>query len=261
MPNKQQNITDKCPYLCGKEVPPCFLEKIFEEYSNLLNTVFYCDYDRLITLTPMGFDPYIFKFNRDLSDFPIYYISICLNIIFNKPEEWSEPIRNLIQTIHRNNSKILTYWQENHHFDIDTKIDFQKYHSFFFCDDPDESKEEVLMLYDISYDEYLRTNGYRDIDVELYCATSRFDFKTVEHLLSKDANPSADVFDESSPIERIESESSYLSIGLMNLYKAYYFEKKMIPIDENDFFDCIGMGAHETVYSLLTKCSKNQLDK
>lgn len=134
---------------------------------------------------------------------PIHYISQCWDICFG--QEFREPFNKRARVCHGNAGKILCLFQERKNIHID-EIPFSKI--FYACwDDECESEETIL---EGKRSDYLSL-GRREIDLDLFIAVNRMDFKKAKELLQKGANPNYKHYGENDEdlIDLCEGESSY----------------------------------------------------
>lgn len=119
---------------------------------------------------------------------PIYYISQLWNEIL--PGEWplcQEAVDKHLEELY----KITDYLEKVFQVPVKEPIDLSKYIKYITYYDCKTSQEDIM---DITREE-LKARGHRDIDIDLYCATSRFDFVETERLLKLGAVDSV-CFDE-----------------------------------------------------------------
>jgi hypothetical protein len=139
--------------------------------ESLKKALFYNDFERVQMLmeSPHFCQEWLF----DCGDFkgvptPIYYITLLWN------EMWSGSwvlCQDAVDSHKEGLRKIVSYIEQKFNVSASGVIDLEKYVEFF--------RE------DTNYweDEDFRNAGFRDIDMELYRATSRYDYAEVERLL------------------------------------------------------------------------------
>ena len=109
--------------------------------------------------------------------------------------------------------------------------------------------------------EELNDMGFRDLDIDLYCAVDKFDFGETERLLREGANPNVlvdDVFDDEvdmNCLNRVGMEIGFLEVTQL---------EDLILGDEyvsSDYYlvlgDLISLAAHKKMYSLLLEYKEN----
>lgn len=179
---------------------------------------------------------------------PIYWLTQCWEKIIEDAEIWRVEVREQIIKKKADNKEIKKIFIERFGVEF-TPIDFYNLSDLavpFFRDAKDDTDEDVL------YDDIneLIKQGYREIDLQLYCAVCRFDYDRVEELLKMGANPKLETADYDC-MDRIGGECSYLSLGLVPiLLKENGFGKEDYA-KWLETINLIGWAAHETMYSLL----------
>lgn len=184
---------------------------------------------------------------------PIYWITQCWEIIFEHPEDWNENYRGIIAENKKRNLEVKQIFTDM--YNVDSKpIDFYNTNFGFFRDERDATCEDVFV--GDSKNELI-AKGYREIDIDLYIAVNKFDFAEVEKLLNIGANPACRFPDDIDCMGRIGTECSYLEVELQDII---IYNKHYNPIDNGAqaLIDLIGLAAHESMYSLLSKCNLNK---
>ena len=132
-----------------------------------------------------------------------------------------------------------------------TPVEYQLYHDDFYCDYPDETIEDQLMVKSI---QELLDVGVRRIDIDLYCAGAKFNYSEVKRLLKEGANPAAwlpDPFPSGFQLDdRIGAECSFLDTQIAHFL---YSKKTKAPLYRGFMGDLVGWAAHETMYDLIEK--------
>lgn len=219
--------------------------------NKYINAVFNFDAEAFKTLLEK--EPFDLSLLQDIKfavavPCPIYWITQCWEIIFEHPEEWKEDCREIIAENKRRNLEIKKIFEER--FNVVFKpIDFYNTDFWFFRNEREDTFEDVL---DERRDEMI-AKGHRGIDLDLYVAVNKFDFKEAERLLELGANPVYEIPEEGSYcMDRIGAECSFLDIELQGIM---IYRKQRNPMEENsnDLIDLIGLAAHERMYSLLSK--------
>ena len=217
--------------------------------TQCINAAFYALPDRLQALIDEGhFEEDLLRdihLGTDYPDFPIWRIPQCWKIAIGEDiASYKDDVRPHLEDFVQRNARVMDIFSAR--FGVEyTPIDFQQYHECFFSDDPEWTDEEILGGEDPAF--LAREYGTRPIDLELYCATLRFDFPRVKELLLKGANPYAEACDDGScyAFGDIGCECSYLCTCRLSWA---WNPKHLGAIDYHDIFDLIGWAAHESMY-------------
>ncbi len=217
-------------------------------YQKSINAVFYANPEKLQQYIDEGNFP-----KELLSDigplsrpFPIWRIPQCWEEAMGDDASIYEEEKVVADFMARN-KKMKELFQNT--FGVEyTPIDYQSYSEDYYSCDPDETDEEII---DPETPESLAKFGTTPLDIELYCATVRFEYQKVIELLKKGANPraatSADEWDEGA-YERIGAECSYLCTCRL----SYAWNPKgHTPVGSDEIRDLIGWAAHEKMYRCL----------
>lgn len=219
--------------------------------NKYINAVFNFDVDAFKTLLER--EPFDLSLLQDIRyaldvPCPIYWITQCWEIIFEHPEEWQEDIRETIAENKQRNLEIKKIFEERFNV-VFNPIDFYNTDFWFYRANRDETFEDVLYE---SRDNMI-AKGHRAIDLDLYVAVNKFDFKEVERLLELGANPVYEIPEEVSYcMDRIGTECSLLENELKGII-FYRIPVNAMEEDSNDLIFLIGLAAHESMYSLLSK--------
>lgn len=220
-----------------------------------INAVFNFDVKTFRTL--LETEPFDVALLRDIKfaegvPCPIYWITQCWEIIFENPEEWKDSCREIIAENKRKNLEIKKIFEES--FGVVFKpIDFYNTDFWFYRNEREDSFEDVF--WGESRDEMI-ARGRRAIDLDLYVAVNKFDFKETERLLKAGADPAYEIPEaENSCMDRIGTECASLDIdlhGIMIDGKQYY------P-NVCDLVNLVGLAAHEKMYSLLSSYMRSNI--
>lgn len=173
-----------------------------------------------------------------------------------KDDAWIEEIMPLILKNRHKTEQMLDYWRkESNCRNLQRKIEYNKYHQYFFCDDPnDKDSNEEIIGEPISN---LLEKGYREIDLRLYNRVECFDFAEAEKLLKQGARMDIHFFEDgdSDTFSRISTECSYLATcHLIPIFEAFEDDGYDLDVDIIELFSyLIGMAAHQDMYDLLNK--------
>lgn len=183
---------------------------------------------------------------------PIYWLTQCWEIVFEHPEEWSEDCRETIVENKRRNLEIKQLFEER--FNVAFKpINFYNTDFDFFRNEPDDTFEDIFG-YDTSKDKMI-AKGCRAIDLDLYMAVNKFDFKETERLLALGADPAFDFhfpYGNDSCLDRIVMECSFLEVELQGAI-VHGHQINLAAGDAHDLDSLVGLAAHEKMYSLLSQ--------
>lgn len=192
----------------------------------------------------------IYNFGAD-QDFPIWAIPKSLLYIIGNPEEWKSPYDEIVIPLKLRLEALINWWKDEMGVDADKDVDYQQFADYFFSSEMDDTPEDILLEDDI--DALVKLVGCQMIDVDLYCAASRFDYAEVERLLKAGANQHAKLFDVEDIVARISTEASYLDTQWNHRWFAAIAEDGKIN-DVPSFMDeLVGYAAHEKMFALLKK--------
>lgn len=198
------------------------------------------------------------RLGTDYPAFPIWRIPQCWQIaIGDDISSYNKDVRADLEDFVRRNALVMELLSKE--FGVQyTPIDFQQYHECYFSEDPDSSDEDIMYGEDPAL--LAREYGTRPIDIELYCASRRFDFPRVKELLLQGANPYAEASDDGScyAIGDIGGECSYLCT--CRLSWAWKPERREF-IDHQELHDLIGWAAHETMYRWIQEYNTVKLEE
>jgi len=179
---------------------------------------------------------------------PIYYITQLWNEIL--PGDW--PFCQEAVDGHKANlSKITSYLKNAFNVSADKPIDLQKYISVFAEYDDDSTVEDIML----ESKEELVSKGFRNIDVDLYCAAIKFDFAETERLLALGADDS--VFFEDD--EELSSVYGYMGDDFLDrdvwqsntLFPHPNYEKRKFEVEFTHYM--MSSVAKERMVRLLNK--------
>lgn len=216
-----------------------------------INAVFNFDVETFRTL--LETEPFDVALLRDIKfaegvPCPIYWITQCWEIIFENPEEWKDSCREIIAENKRKNLEIKKIFEES--FGVVFKpIDFYNTDFWFYRNEREDSFEDVF--WGENRDEMI-AKGHRAIDLDLYVAVNKFDFKETERLLEAGANPAYEIPEaEDTCMNRIGRECSFLDDELQGIM-IYGEQRNPLADNVRDLIDLVGLAAHEKMYSLLS---------
>jgi len=222
-----------------------------DKYEKLLSAVYFNDAETAIQLMETNDYPNEWLDNIFSMGIPIYHITQC-NSRLLADDTWSENVMPIILSLRKGCAKLMAYWKTKFNYPVEQELDYTSYTNLFFAASPDETDDEVLL----SSVQELLNEGYRQVDIDLYCATERFQYGEVERLLKLGADPEVDI-DDFKALSRISVECSFLSAIVVPQWELFYEKRCLSRIKEQDLCDLIGWAAHEKMYDLLTKKCKS----
>lgn len=219
----------------------------------MISASFFSDLPTIKGLITDGFSPYIKLMEGSMPYFPVWGLTECQRWILDGDWEGSK-YESEVQSLLRKNQEVMSFWKDDMRFPVE-EINFQLYTDVFYADDPMDSYEEECR------EEYL-SNGRKPIDVDLWIAVNKFDYKEVERLLKAGADPEVeDGDDEINCRTRISTECSYLDVCTDILNLMFKYERNgNVPnqIDDETLNDLIGFAAHEKMYALMQPYFKEE---
>lgn len=218
-----------------------------DKYEKLLSAVYFNDAETAIRLMETNDYPNKWLDNVLSMDIPIYYITQCYARLLSD-DLWNEKAMPMILSMRKGCSKLMSYWKIKFNYPVEQELDFTSYTDLFFAASPDETDDELLL----SSVQELLNDGYRQVDIDLYCATERFQYGEVERLLKLGADPEVNI-DDFKALSRISVECSFLSTIVVPKWELFYEKNCLLPIKEQELCDLIGWAAHEKMYDLLIR--------
>lgn len=227
---------------------------IRNEDKELIEAVFNIDDKRFFKLVADG------RLNesvmKDINFFyspslPLHYITICWDYILKDYNEWKEEYRDIVYKRKCQNDKIKNFFINQYGLDM-SDIPFSNYCDYFFSQPEDATVEDCLG----ETKDNLISQGFKEIDIDLYCSVVKFDYEQVEHLLQCGANPRIWIpcEGEDQCMDRIGTECSFLDIELDHIVMGRSYDTDLYV----DMQYLIGLAAHEKMYDLLLKYDKKQ---
>lgn len=177
---------------------------------------------------------------------PLYYLTIANQIIFGDVDEYINKEEAIIEREKINT--MVEFWKE--YFCIDTlpNIDLTPYFKDYYVFDND-----YYLSGEVS--DYV-AQGYRAIDVELYCAANRLDYNCVKQLLEQGADPNVKI----KYIDANENFNTFWSIGdelswLETEFQEFMNDDKRV-CREIELGQVMTQAAHSEIYRLLERYRK-----
>lgn len=239
---------------CEKDCSTCNVE-VRQKYINAVLNIDVEGLEHLLDTEP--FDHSLL--DRLLPPCPkgcsILWLIQCWEIIL--AEEHQGEYGEIVAKRRKQNAKIKHLFIEKIHANF-IPINFQISPFIFYRSDLDETVEDIFSL----TREQLNAKGIRNIDIDLFCAVCKFQFKEVKKLLRAGANPNAPVdiygIDEDEEgqtcLNRIGIEYDYLEFASLN--KLISGEEYVTSDYYRYFTDLIGLAAHKKMYSMLLKYNR-----
>ena len=150
---------------------------------------------------------------------------------------------------------VIDFWREFYGVD---ELPQPKYEDYtiddFFCAMLEDDDEDIL---DAPKEAFIQ-HGCREIDVDLYLATDRFQFNKAESLLKQGANPCAELHYSGNPdhgdwaYHRIGAEVVFLALELLPLYKEA-FDGQTPTLHGEEYRDLLGLAEHVKMEKLFEK--------
>ena len=177
---------------------------------------------------------------------PLFYLTIANQIIFGDVEEHSNKEEAIIEREKIN--AMVEFWKE--YFCIDTlpNIDLTPYFIDYYVFD-----NNYYLSGEVS--DYV-AQGYRAIDVELYCAAQRLDYNCAKQLLEQGADPNVKI----KYIDANEYFNTFWSIGgelsWLEIEFQEFMEDDKRVCREIELGRVMTQAAHSEMYRLLEKYRK-----
>jgi hypothetical protein len=178
------------------------------------------------------------------------------NLVIWNTISWTDECTPLVTEMRERALQMQTFWKQEGIVEITLpEMAYNKYHEYFYCNDPNEEEEKNELL--DSTIEQAVDRGFKEIDFKLYKCAECFDFENVRLLLSKGANPDInfDTPDDSSILARIGFEISYLiTCEVYGKFKNFDKKRYNQKLDMLSMFgDLLGLSAHVLMDDLLKK--------
>jgi hypothetical protein len=151
---------------------------------------------------------------------------------------------------------MMAFWKAENGIEITfIKSQYNQYHDFFYCDDPNDA-EFNNTVFDEPIANYVK-RGFNEIDLLLYSNCERFNFDKVEELLQLGAKYDIHIEkdDSSSALDRILTEISFLtSCSMLGRFNGFEKKKYKQQFDIAGMFgDLLGLAAHQEMENLFNK--------
>ena len=164
---------------------------------------------------------------------PLYHLTQYNKMVW-EPKFWGwegHEGGDMIKWMQHRTSEVIEFWKEWLGVEELSEPNYQAYAGAEYLAYNDDSDEDILEGKRVDF----VTQGCRDIDIDLYLATHRFEYDRVESLLQQGANPEAEMHCEPEDDEGwypvdwayhcIHSEEEWLSDVLFPLYEDAFANK------------------------------------
>ena len=193
---------------------------------------------------------------------PLYHLTLYSQMVWD-PVFWGWEGRNggdMIKWMKQRTAEVLEFWKGYLGVEELDEPDYKQYAGMdYLAADDDESDEDIL---DGKREDFI-AQGCRDIDIDLYLATNRFEYEKAEILLQQGANPDAELHCEPEDEDgyyyfdwagnRVGDEVCLLSDNLFPVFEAHYAGKDI----EIDYFrhceELLGLASYVKMDKLFEK--------
>ena len=188
---------------------------------------------------------------------PLYHLTLLNQMVFDT-EYWTDiddDKQEAVAWMEERTKCVIDFWREFYGVD---ELPQPKYEDYtiddFFCAMLEDDDEDIL---DAPKDAFIQ-HGCREIDVDLYLATNRFQFNKAEALLKQGANPCAELHYSGNPdhgdwaYHRIGAEVVFLALELLPLYKEA-FDGQTPTLHGEEYRDLLGLAEHVKMEKLFEK--------
>ena len=188
---------------------------------------------------------------------PLYHLTLLNQMVFDT-EYWTDiddDKQEAVAWMEERTKCVIDFWREFYGVD---ELPQPKYEDYtiddFFCAMLEDDDEDIL---DAPKDAFIQ-HGCREIDVDLYLATNRFQFNKAEALLKQGANPCAELkynenqYDVDWAYHRIGAEVVFLALELLPLYKEA-FDGQTPTLHGEEYRDLLGLAEHVKMEKLFEK--------
>lgn len=158
---------------------------------------------------------------------PLYHLSLYNQMIWDT-KFWGWDDREgseIIKWMERRTAEVIEFWKSYYGVDKLAKPDYKAYAGVEYLAYND-TDEDIL---DCKREDLVR-NGCRELDIELYLASHRFEYAKAEELLQQGASPDADLctdpeneFPSDWAYHHISSEESWLIDNLWKVFKDAFY--------------------------------------
>ncbi len=188
---------------------------------------------------------------------PLYHLTLLNQMVFDT-EYWTdidEDKQEAVAWMEERTKRVIDFWLEYYGVEEIPPVQYEKYtEDDFFRAWLEDDDEDIL---DAPKDAFIQ-HGCREIDVDLYLATNRFQFNKAEALLKQGANPCAELkynenqYDVDWAYHRIGAEVVFLALELLPLYKEA-FDGQTPTLHGEEYRDLLGLAEHVKMEKLFEK--------
>lgn len=188
---------------------------------------------------------------------PLYHLTLLNQMVFDT-EYWTdidEDKQAAVAWMEERTKRVIDFWLEYYGVEEIPPVQYEKYtEDDFFRAWLEDDDEEIL---DAPREAFIQ-HGCREIDLDLYLATDRFQFNKAETLLMQGANPCAELqyndnqYDVDWAYHRIGAEVVFLALELLPIFRELFDGKHPTPYD-NIYFDLLGLAEHVKMEKLFDK--------
>lgn len=188
---------------------------------------------------------------------PLYHLTLLNHMVFDT-EYWTDLVddkQEVVVWMEERTRSVIDFWKE--YYGVE-ELPQPKYEDYtiddFFCAMLEDDDEDIL---DAPKDVLIQ-RGCREIDLDLYLATDRFQFNKAEALLRQGANPLAPLIrcEDSEygeqACDRIDTEISFLALELFPVYREVLVGKSP-KINDSEYRDLLGLAEHVKMSKLFEK--------
>lgn len=190
---------------------------------------------------------------------PLYHLTLYSQMVWD-PVFWGYEGREaggMIKWMKGRTAEVLEFWKGYLGVEEFDEPNYQQYAGMdYLAADNDESDEDIL---EGKREDFI-AQGCREIDIDLYLATNRFEYNKAEALLQQGANPYVELCSEPESdfpgdwaYHQIGSEEGWLSDNLFPLFEDLYAEK---DVEIDYFWSCeelLGLAAYVKMDKLFEK--------
>ncbi len=214
-----------------------------------LNAVLQVDADRFIQFVEMKELPMSLLSDTQLiSDvnFPLHYITMCWDSFLRNDDEFTDEFKGVLSRKKQENDRIKDCFENAFGFQM-IGLPYTDYRDCYYCLDPEDTIEDLIL----ESEGDLLEQGYKQMDIDLFCSIHKMDFETTKHLLETGANPET-VFDT-------DDEDYNNGWGWIRYERDYLYERicekfngnGIMPFERYEVEELIAYAAYERMYDLL----------
>lgn len=188
---------------------------------------------------------------------PLYHLTLLNQMVFDT-EYWTDIDDDKLEAVawmEERTKRVVDFWREYYGVEELPPVQYEKYtEDDFFRAWLEDDDEEIL---DAPREAFIQ-HGCREIDIDLYLATDRFQFNKAETLLMQGANPCAELqyndnqYDVDWAYHRIGAEVVFLALELLPIYKDAFDGQKQTLHGETCRY-LLGLAEHVKMEKLFDK--------